>query len=171
MGLVIDFLERGGAMMLAGVMLLLIVAVKTLQPTNKKAKKENSESIGDVIAGRKEHRVIVMYSRSNLSPLDWEGFGLTVVKSNKNNRGSEVMKEPVDPSEEGENDGADAPLVERLEMSSESGSEAEEELTPEDEEQLQELIDFVEEHHRLEIDTNDGEEPLDISGLSMGTGM
>ena len=171
MGLVIDFLERGGAMILEGVFLLLIAAVKTLQSGKKKGKKSNAGSNREVIAGREEHRVIVVYSRSNLSPSDWKDFGFTIIDLNENDRGSDVKKEVHETIEEKEDDGADAPLVERLEMSDRSGEETEEKLTPEDEEQLQDLIEFVEEHHGMEMNQEDGEEPLDISGLGRDQGM
>jgi len=171
MGLVIDFLERGGAMMLAGVFILLIVAAKTLRPSKRKAKKSNAGSKGEVIAGRREQRVIVVYSRSNLSPSDWKDFGLTIIDLKENERGSKVGEEVHEPNEKKDEDGADAPLVERLEMSVESGPGEDDELTPEDEEQLQDLIEFVEEHHRLDMNQDEGEEPLDISGLGRDQGM
>lgn len=171
MGLILDFLERGGAMILAGVFILLIVVVKTLRTRKKKAKKSNAGRVGEVIAGRKEHRVIVVYSRSNLSPSDWKDFGLTIIDLKENERGSKVEKEVHETKAEKDDEEADAPLVERLEMSVGSGQGEAEELTPEDEEQLQDLIEFVEEHHRLDMNQNDGEEPLDISSLDRETGM
>jgi hypothetical protein len=166
-----DFLVRGGAMIIPGVFLLLFVAAKTLLASKTKVKKSNAGSMTEVIAGRKEQRVIVVYSRSNLSPSDWKEFGLTIIDLKESERGSKVGTEDSKPNPKDSDEAADASLVERLEMSESTSNDEGEELTADDEAELQDLIDFVEEQQALGMEQEDVEEPLDISALSKDQGL
>lgn len=158
----VDFFGRGGALIVPGIILLLYAVMKTSWRRTKKGKVRRSSKDKGVIAGRKEDRVIIVYARHTLHASDWKDLGLTIIDLKDKSRGSDEGTDKKVTAEEGtDNEGSDDSLVERLEMLKPL-DQPEAVLTENDEEELQELMSYVEEQQNVVADTEMKEEPLDI---------